>query len=112
MKWGFLKALGKLGGSISPVMAAVMGAVNVIEAVRSDIKGKSKEDAAMALLPSMVLGLDMAGVDMNMPLLQEATRKVMATYVAAENAKAAFEEAKDALEALVADTKARNQKKP
>ena len=115
MNWGWLKTVARVGlnvaGTMNPVVGAVLNAANVVEAQPSTKKGAQKEDAAVALVPSI---LALTGLDtrLDAPGVQDAVRKVLQTYVAVQDAKSAvelavtqFEAARAALEAVVEDAK-------
>ena len=107
MKFGWLKTAGRIVVKGSKIVHGVISAVNTIEAVSSSA-GKSKEDQAVALVPGIIdiIGL---GAKVDAPEVQAAIREAMQAYVAAQNARAAaeealeqFEDAKDALELVIA----------
>ena len=117
MKWGWLKTVGRVAlglgqsGILGPrVTAGTVMAAEVVEAI-SSARGKDKEDEAVRLVPTIVAGLNI-GDRINAPMVQDAMRKVMQTYVAVQNTKVAaeeavvaFEAARQALEALIEDAK-------
>lgn len=108
MNFGWLKTVGRVAlavgasGVIPGASPIVIAAANVVEAISAG-KGKTKEDQAMALIPAVASSLNMAGLPLGVPAVAEASRKVMQAYVASQNALTAFEEAKAALEAVVAN---------
>lgn len=117
MGWGWLKKAGQVGLGVAsvtagahPVVRAVLAAVNAIEMI-SSAKGKDKENAAVNAVPSLLASMNL-GTRLDAPGVQDAIRKTMQAYVAAQNvdeaarqAWASFEEAKAALEAVIADVK-------
>lgn len=110
MNLGWLKTAGKIVVKGSKIALGVVSAVHAVEAV-SLSTGLTKEEQAIALVPG-ILDLVGLGDKARAPEVQLAIRETMQAYVAAQNARAAaeealaqFEDAKDSLEAVITGLK-------
>lgn len=109
MNFGWLKTAGNIVVKGSGVVQATIAATHAVETM-SVSTGSLKEDHAIAVLTPILAIAELASK--NTPAVQDAVRKAMQAYVAAQNARtaaeealAAFEDAKHALEAAVASVK-------
>lgn len=95
MKLGWLVTAGKIVVKGSSVVQAVVAASHATEAVVA-ATGQAKEDEAVKLLQPILAAAGLSAK--NTPAVQDATRRAMQAYVAAQNARVAAEEALEAFE--------------